>query len=1472
MPNPFDQFDEPEENPFDEFDSAGGGVFSHIKDMGDGMTVEGIDGAVNQRREDVIGQYANRNKFGDERWQAIRGSGSDQDVADLERQIGTEAAESEDFKPLDPQKMSRAQAFTVSMIQSGMEIPGIGHAVYGGMGALTGESPKDLRQMTRAAKKDAREDHPMTSLGGDLASYLAPGNAVFQGTRAVGQGLARQIPRALTPQGASVAARLGRYAPVVAGTATASAVDYGVYNSTVEAGNVAADEEREITPGERTEMFKEGVTDPLAWTVGGAMSPLYRAARGTVTGVKNTAQATKKAGKFTPKAGSLTPKHRAEWASSVMEAGAPANRAYEMVAKRLQQDGITAEQLNTAIDNYAYAGYSSVEEMIFEIAAAATKNKGGGKIKQLAVALGSVGGDAQQTARSAFRERAVGSPARIREELRRAAGIEGSDFYQYADELNAARRELPKDLYDSAYGKSVTDEAWADKLVPLFKTSPSARKALDEASGYASDRGELAVAREIDDLLQWMSSKSAPSKVGSLPSAGLRSGAGNVAPKLSTQALDYVDRMLGDAAEGIRRGSGRTELAVGPSRAQARLRQVLDDATGLDKGRNLSAELRASEQALDFGRKAFANGTDLETMQREFARQSGKHGGDYIDPALLMGWMRGAEDAVEKATNPGTVIRQIYGSERQRKKLLAMLPTGEGLGSGSKADLTKRRRVLTGDKRPVPGRFDRERAMLDSENQIVGNSQTGQRNEAVKAQGGVQRAANAVADAIASPRQTAGKVIRHGIDRVTQPGIFKPAINRELGKIMFKGGKDELRQIVNKLEARQSHKLVRKSKLPKKKPAPSALPKKPAQAGFIDSGLIAKHPGVSGAVVGGALAQDTNDDGRVSLKERAIYAAGGAAGAKGAQSYIRGLNKSVARTVAKDGFNLSKLPGKAKSNGLPMDQASDLDAVAARMQTIKDPATMVDNLQVTTNPSLGQMRKLIQQNGGRPLRYQPTKDGDIFVWNADDSLHAPITARLKGEGIVPVPKDAGRISVKDGKLLFDGKPDISRLNASHYGAPKSNGIPPKKPAQAGLPSLNDVAKPISKGLQKLQRLAAKPTDPRHFAGTLAKADIQPPVSGQSAFDRARNPTALARTLANSAKPNRAASPGLESLDGLPSRMRGANSGDPDQMIVRSLERQKQQARKLSRESVGKTHEIKRRKAKMDAYRTELSGLHATVRRMQASPAGEQAGLQSILAQQPMLEKTLTALPGVSQKRAFEVVSKHIAELLQTGESTALTTRQIGTGKMLPRVTPEQALPENSRLLQGEWDRVNAPYTRSLKRGERMPVEAGLSTRRPNRTREMADLALNPARAQDAHDIARSGAKFDSFDKTGKVAAVAGGVGLGASIYSSATQDPRAKPEYEGADGDFVPAYGLKDYQAFLNAASYSSNAPYLDTSGKRLGEDGKWGKNTSIVIAHFQDVNGLPDTGELDNATVHALERKMLEAQARRLGVKLEAE
>lgn len=718
----------------------------------------------------------------------------------------------------------RAKERDIILERDGKTMTGPEAGLTRAVNAITLTVPQYLSKDWNKQVGAAGNEYPGVSMAADIGGFFIPGtgafNALGKGATAIGRMIA---PGGRTLTGTGVLSRLGRWSPVVAKDTAASVGDYALYEATVGTGTRAAQEGRQPTLQEAGQAALNAPTDPWAY-LGGLASPVNRMARGVASAATG--------GRV-----SMTPQQRAQWANSVMQLNDPRSKAFQMVAKRLEGDGITPEMLTKAVENYYYAGYSTVEEMLFEIAEAASSGKGGGQLKQLAVALGSVGGDAQQAARANLRERRLTSLERMRNDLRTAAGLQGSDFYKYADQLKEAEKTLPD--YATPYAASIDDASWTEKIWPDFQAKPASQQAIVEAYDYARNRGDLAVASEISNLLPALGYRIDETgnvvKLGSgkAGKAALERARANVPEKPSTQALDYIDRMLGDEAEKLRnpRAGGRRELAQGPADAQTSLRSVVDTETGLDQPRRVVHELKTAQQALDFGRSSSAAGTDLETLQREFLREMRKYADDgaqvlgeetaTINAALLMGWMRGAEDMISKASNPATAIRQLYGNERQREKLVQMLMGLDDtrlaqqfgtkpeniakVSTGNSAETMRLRQVAGGKygEQGTPrsrGRFDRERIMLDSENQIVGNSQTGQRNAAVEAQGGLQNRVNAFVNAAFDPRQAARKLTLNTVGRAFQPGIFDSAINRELGEIMFTGGRRQLNDIIGELQ------------------------------------------------------------------------------------------------------------------------------------------------------------------------------------------------------------------------------------------------------------------------------------------------------------------------------------------------------------------------------------------------------------------------------------------------------------------------------------------------------------------------------------------------------------------------------------------------------------------------------------------------------------------------------------------------
>lgn len=668
------------------------------------------------------------------------------------------------------------------------------------------------------AMTQSLQDNPVTTRFGQGAAITAGG-----GLQLTGKAIAF-APRLVSPAvaarfaGTTASARAGRYLGRGAVLSGVGVVDYGAYNILAESQN-----QQRLTgrPVDRLGFAAGEVFTPggaVAAAGGPALSLLYRAGRGAVTGIRNSVTASIAAGRPTAAAGVFTPRDvQQRVAASTIDpnTGRTAREeAYDLLLKK----GFNPDEAEKAVKLISYDNYSTVDEMLFELANA--------DINQLAVALGRVGGDAQKILRDAFEARNISMPDRIRVALRDAMGLSGEELEDFALQLSRRANEATADGYQSAYSASVSDETWS-KIWDRLRVSPDAESAITfgarlARNSYAGDPAKLEVARQLDELAGALASPDA------LP------------PKLSTHALDYLDRGFGSLIAGAKttnRDYARSLLEI----RNAIRTSGLDAETGLNKPRELYSQFMAASRALDFGQKAAGRTTPLRDLKKQFAaslRESDEvfedivgEGRSIVDQALVMGWLRGAEDAIETATNPGALIRQIYGSERQRAKLLEMMPDpAEGMSSGLKADLTKNIKALVGSqgkndynfdfalssgaraegRTAVPSLFERQRQMLGSQSRVTGGSQTSNTTEAIAAQGGLQRMAEGLTRAVMNPEQAAKNAVLWAVQRVTTPAIYKPAVNRELGQILATRGREDLLRIIGEIRQRQAAQSVQR--------------------------------------------------------------------------------------------------------------------------------------------------------------------------------------------------------------------------------------------------------------------------------------------------------------------------------------------------------------------------------------------------------------------------------------------------------------------------------------------------------------------------------------------------------------------------------------------------------------------------------------------------------------------------------------
>jgi hypothetical protein len=850
-------------------------------------------------------------------------------------------------------KMGMGQAFVTGAADVGRLVPG-GKQLVQSMGeAVVGDPSLDYSKVVDASTTRALVDRPMTTRGGQIATLLAPGAAIAKGVTMAPRAAAALMSPAVAARvaGKSLLAQGVRYTGRGAVLAGAGAADYYLYNAAAEAGNIAKLEGQE-TPdlGQRLNYASSQVFTPgglIAAGTGPLISGAYRTGRAAVAGTKNLAttgtlrraipqQSAKpqivgtRSDLFTPS--DVQKRVGAISATTKTRTGRTAREeAIDLVlAKGFQPD--EAEKLVKLI---SYDNYASVDEMLFELASA--------DVDQLTVAMGRIGGDAKKTLREAFKARNANMPDQIRVALRDAMGLSGDDLEDFAKQMATRADEATSEGYAAAYATQVSDDTWA-KIWDRFRASPDAAAALAAASrlarnSYRGNPAQLEVARQLDEL------------AGALRSPDV------TPPKLSTHALDYLDRGFGSLIAGEKKNN--KAFAASLIEIQKAIRNAgLDADTGLNGPREVYSQYMAASRALDYGAKAFGRGTPLRDIKKQFAaslkdadevfEDIAGEGQSIIDQALIMGWLRGAEDAVETATNPGALIRQIYGSERQRAKLLEMMPKlSDQAAAGVKGDQTKRIRALVGGKRSdgkgtVESIFERQRRMLESQGRVSGNSQTADAQEAIFAQGGRQRLVNTLVGALMNPQDAARNAALWAVERVTTPAIFKPAVNKELGDILSTRGRDELLAVIAEIRARQ----IATGKGPKPAappPAgggtPSNTPTPPPAGGTPAANALAQKPGKLGTRTADAAAIAT------------LGLQGGTAEADtgGVSAELEAANERVAlaeKTVADTRSNITKLQSQLEMlqdpNGDPSEKQRVLIARGHNLGTYGEKGDGVD--------------------------------------------------------------------------------------------------------------------------------------------------------------------------------------------------------------------------------------------------------------------------------------------------------------------------------------------------------------------------------------------------------------------------------------------------------------------------------------------------------------------------------------------------
>ena len=777
-------------------------------------------------------------------------------------------------QPLRSEKMTRAQSAAMGIVDVGRSTGAIADAAiqFSPTGAAArvplqafraanqGQGPGEVAfkalvdapsRMLGARNADADfeqgmtrslEDNPVSTIGGQTVGFLAggPGQLTTKAYTIAPRVGAKAFSAVVSPSIAArvaaknIPAQLTRFTGRVAANVPVGAADLYGFNYLAGAQNEAR------MTGEPID--RAGYANSQVFTPGGAIAALApglgiipaRAARYALATTKNAVQAplSKALPNVVPapragitQASKATP---ANVQQAVVLGGANPQQvrevmsAYDKALDQLVKQGVDIDEAEKAVRLIAYDGRAEVDEMLFEVAPA---------LQELATAVARVNRPGAKIMSQAFNARDADMPDRIQVALRSALGLSGDNLESFGRQMSARGDEAAAEGYAAAYAKEVSDETWAKTYQSLLDTTQGFNPNLtnDVPDGIAAaiagaklarstarrNPAQLEAARQLDEL--------ASALMGRAPRA----------PKLSTHALDFLDR-------GVR--SKVTDASPGTKANWLGLRDAirgsgLDADTGLNAPRAIYSQFMAAEKALSWAaEKGAKNGVPLRDLKNRFVADMKRaddafedgigEGSSVIDQALVMGWLRGAEDMIDSSTNPGTLIRQIYGSQRQRDKLLEMMPRqNENMTSGEKAELAKQIKALVGSKdgkadynygfnlssgtrvegkTPVKSVFDRQRDMLESARVTGRGSPTGTVTDAIDNQGRDQRRMEMLIGALKAPTEVPWKIAAAVAQRITQPKIYDPAVSAELGRMLSTRGRDQLLDLLGQIRARQT--------------------------------------------------------------------------------------------------------------------------------------------------------------------------------------------------------------------------------------------------------------------------------------------------------------------------------------------------------------------------------------------------------------------------------------------------------------------------------------------------------------------------------------------------------------------------------------------------------------------------------------------------------------------------------------------
>lgn len=388
--------------------------------------------------------------------------------------------------------------------------------------------------------------------------------------------------------------------------------------------------------------------------------------------------------------------------------------------------------------------------------------------KGLTRALANVPGPGQDMIENALTTRQALAPQRMLASTARDLGDDGAGYYRSLGDLDAARKSAAKPLYDEAYARPAPQSDDLDAL----RARPSIRSAYSRAARIAAEEGRdpAGLGFAFDD-------------------------AGDVTHiKTPTmQTYDYVKRGLDDVLETYRdKTTGKLVLDEEGRAVLGTLNELRSRLTTMNPkyGEALDAYAGPTKQmsAMRRGRDVVTGRQDAEMVDDFMGRMSN----DERD-AMKLGMARGLSDKF-RSGNPQKAFRDIARNPVTQDRMRAGFANPEAFNrfladvEGEAGAQKSFNDILSGS-RTTPLAEDIKSATIGAEDMGVGDH---------LAQAAARRVGGQTF------RSQVGNAVLGGVERLRQPGIYDPEVNRLLSEVMVgRRGPQDVLSAMDELQAVQ---------------------------------------------------------------------------------------------------------------------------------------------------------------------------------------------------------------------------------------------------------------------------------------------------------------------------------------------------------------------------------------------------------------------------------------------------------------------------------------------------------------------------------------------------------------------------------------------------------------------------------------------------------------------------------------------